>query len=142
MCEYMGEHRFVSRASGDAYLVKGRKKRVDATYLEPSVPASYKPPFEIAMEARCIANNDLARIAERADGCVIVGAGKTAVDACMWLLEIGVSPDDTRRRRAMSVKCCADTGCRPWADDRPAVRAGSRTRLPRRESPWHDATRA
>ena len=27
---------------------------------------------------------------------VIIGAGKTAVDACLWLLEIGVSPDDIR----------------------------------------------
>ena len=96
MCEYMGEHRFVSRASGDVYEVKVRKKRVDATYLEPSIPASYKPPFEIDAEARCVPINELARIAERADGYVIIGAGKTAVDACLWLLEIGVSPDDIR----------------------------------------------
>lgn len=94
MCEYVGEHRFVSRASGDVYEVKVRKKRVDATYLEPSIPASYMPPFDIAPEARCIPINGLARIAERADGYVIIGAGKTAVDACLWLLEIGVSPDD------------------------------------------------
>ncbi len=96
MCEYVGEHRFVSRASGDVYEVKVRKKRVDATYLEPSIPASYKPPFEIAPEARCVPINDLARMAERADGYVIIGAGKTAVDACLWLLEIGVLPEDIR----------------------------------------------
>ena len=96
MCEYLGEHRFVSRASGEVYEVKVRKKRVDATYLEPSIPANYKPPFEIASEARCIPINDLARMAERADGYVIIGAGKTAADACLWLLEIGVSPDDIR----------------------------------------------
>jgi hypothetical protein len=96
MCEHLGEQRFVSRASGDVYEVKVRKKRVDATYLEPSIPASYKPPFEIATEARCIPVNDLARMAGHADGYVIIGAGKTAVDACLWLLEIGVSPDDIR----------------------------------------------
>ena len=96
MCEYTGDHRFVSLASGDAYEVTVRKKRVDATYLEPSIPASYKPPFDIATEARCIPINDLARLAEHADGYVIIGAGKTAVDACLWLLEIGVSPDDIR----------------------------------------------
>jgi hypothetical protein len=94
MCEHMGDDRFVSRASGDVYEIKVRKKRVNATYLEPSIPASYKPPFEIAIEARCVPINGLARMAERADGYVIIGAGKTAVDACLWLLEIGVSPDD------------------------------------------------
>lgn len=96
MCEHIGEHRFISRASGDVYAVKVRKKLVDATYLEPSIPATYKPPFEIATEARCIPINDLARMAECADGYVIIGAGKTAVDACLWLLESGVSPDHIR----------------------------------------------
>jgi hypothetical protein len=96
MCEYVGDHRFVSRGSGDVYDVNVRRRRVDATYLEPSIPASYAPPFEIATDARCIPVNDLARMAERADGYVIVGAGKTAVDACLWLLEIGVPPEDIR----------------------------------------------
>ncbi len=93
MCEYVGENRFVSRVSGEKYEVKVRKKLVDATYLEPSVPASYTPPFEIASEARCVPVNELSRLAEHADGYVIIGAGKTAMDACMWLLETGVSPE-------------------------------------------------
>ena len=94
MCEYLGEHRFVSRVSGDQYEVKVRRKRVDATYLEPSVPATSAPPFEIASGARCVPVNGLATVAERAEGYVIVGAGKTAIDACLWLLEIGVPPND------------------------------------------------
>ena len=52
MCEYLGERRFVSRLSGEQYEVKVRKKLVDATYLEPFVPARYKPSFEIVAEAR------------------------------------------------------------------------------------------
>jgi len=96
MCEYVGKHRFISRLSGDEYQVKVRKKLVDAKYLEPSVPASYKPPFDIAPEARCVPVNDLVRLAERADGYVIIGAGKTALDTCSWLLENGVSPRDIR----------------------------------------------
>ncbi|MBI5896418.1 MAG: NAD(P)-binding protein [Desulfobacterales bacterium] len=94
MCEYLGDHRFVSRVSGDAYEVKVRKRRVDATYLEPSVPATFAPPFEVAPGARVVPANGLAQIAEQADGYVIVGAGKTAIDACLWLLETGVSPED------------------------------------------------
>jgi hypothetical protein len=34
--------------------------------------------------------------AHRADGYVIIGAGKTAMDVCIWLLETGVSPSDIR----------------------------------------------
>jgi hypothetical protein len=94
MCEYLGDHRFVSRVSGAAYEVKVRKRHVDATYLEPSVPATFAPPFEVAQGAHAVPVNGLAQIAEQADGYVIVGAGKTAIDACLWLLETGVSPED------------------------------------------------
>src|SRR5260370_9463872 len=96
MCDSVGEPRFDSRVAGDEYEVKVRKKRVDAVYLEPSVPASSKPPFEIAPEARCVPPNELASIAGKADGYVIIGAGKTALDTCSWLLEIGVPPTDIR----------------------------------------------
>jgi len=93
MCEYTGDHRFVSRISGDTYEVKVRKKCVDAAYLEPSVPATFAPPFEVEPGARVVPVNALARIAAQADGYVIVGAGKTAIDACLWLLESGAAPE-------------------------------------------------
>ncbi len=44
MCDYVGGARFTSRLSGNAYEVQVRKKSVDATYLEGSVPASTAPP--------------------------------------------------------------------------------------------------
>jgi hypothetical protein len=96
MCDYRGQHRIISRVAGEEYEVKVRKKIVDGRYLEPCVPASFRPPFEIAPEARCVPINDLARMAEQAEGYVIIGAGKTAIDACLWLLEVGVSPGDIR----------------------------------------------
>lgn len=96
MCDYVGEHRFVSRVSGERFEVKVKKKLVDATYLQPSVPASCPPPFEVAPEARCVPVNELPRLAPQARGYVIIGAGKTAIDACLWLLEIGVPPGDIR----------------------------------------------
>jgi hypothetical protein len=92
MCAYLGGGRFVSRLSGDAYTVKVRKKFVDAAYLEPFIPATFKPPFEIAPEARCVPVNALARLEGPAEGYTIIGAGKTGVDACLWLLETGVPP--------------------------------------------------
>jgi hypothetical protein len=96
MCEYLGEHRFVSRLSGERYDVKVRKRRVDARYLEPRVPSTDQPPFDVASGACCVPVNDLVRTADQADGYTIIGAGKTAIDACLWLLEIGVSADAIR----------------------------------------------
>ncbi len=96
MCEYIGEHRFVSRLSGEQFVATVRKRLVDAAYLEPFVPASCKPPFEVVPAARCVPINELSRTAERADGYTIIGAGKTAIDACLWLLEMGVPPDAIR----------------------------------------------
>lgn len=94
VCEYLGGDRFVSRGSGDVYEVKVRRKRVDATYLEPSIPATTRTPFEVASDVRCVPVNGLPAMIGSADGFVIIGSGKTAVDACLWLLEIGVPCDD------------------------------------------------
>ncbi|MGE5128160.1 MAG: NAD(P)-binding protein, partial [Sphingomonadaceae bacterium] len=96
MCNYAGDGRFVSRLSGDAYEVKARKAIVDATYLEGKVPATTPPPFEVAPGARCVPVGELARLAGRAERYVIVGGGKTGIDACLWLLENGVAPSDIR----------------------------------------------
>ena len=37
--------------------------------------------------------NELARLAQPHGAYVVVGAGKTGMDACLWLLEQGVDPD-------------------------------------------------
>ena len=94
LCDYLGEHRFVSRVSGKTTEVNVRKQVVDATYLQPSIPVSYAPTFELGAGARCIPINGLVDMSEQADRFVVVGAGKTAIDACLWLLENGVPPDD------------------------------------------------
>src|SRR6185436_20310844 len=52
--------------------------------------------FEIGTDARCVPINELSRGLEQADRFTIIGAGKTAIDACLWLLEVGVSADAIR----------------------------------------------
>jgi hypothetical protein len=94
MCDYVGQHRFVSRSSGEGYEVRVRKRRVDAAYLEPAIPATSAPPFEVSPEATCVPPNALASVHEKADGYVFIGAGKTAMDVCLWLLDVGVAPGD------------------------------------------------
>jgi hypothetical protein len=93
MTEYVDDRRLVSRLSGDVVEVKVRKRIVDARYLEPSVPATTPPPFAMGAGVRSVAVGELPRLVEQADGYVIVGAGKTAIDACLWLLGLGVAPE-------------------------------------------------
>ncbi|HZW42023.1 MAG TPA: NAD(P)-binding protein, partial [Agromyces sp.] len=92
-CEYLGDRTFVSRISGERFTVPERCRIVNAHYLAPEIPAETPPPFEVADDARVIAVNDLPRVEEAAGQYVIVGAGKTASDACVWLLARGVQPD-------------------------------------------------
>ena len=82
-----------SLVTGEAVEVRVRRRVVDATYLAPAIPATTPPPFEVADGVPVVPVNDLARLAEPPRGYVIVGAGKTATDAIIWLLANGVDPD-------------------------------------------------
>jgi hypothetical protein len=96
LCEYLGDNRFVSRLTGTLYEVDVGAAVVDANYLRPAVPATTPFPFEVEASARCIAIGELSRLRETPSGYVIVGAGKTAMDACLWLLQNAVAPERIR----------------------------------------------
>lgn len=81
-----------SRITGATRIVKVRKKVADARYLESSIPATHTPSFTVDAGARCAPVNRLVQETEPAGGYVVLGAGKTAMDACVWLLEQGVDP--------------------------------------------------
>ncbi len=95
-CEYVGDRRFRSRVSGKEYEVPASTRVVDATYLAPTVPATTPPPFEVGGGAHVVAVNDLVHLGSAPSEIVVVGSGKTATDACFWLLENGVDPDVIR----------------------------------------------
>ncbi|MCH5644983.1 NAD(P)-binding protein [Gordonia sp. ABSL49_1] len=96
-------HLVTSRVSGETVSVEVRRRVVDATYLSPSIPASTPPPFAVADDVPVVAVNRIADLSEPisparfARGAmtprnfVIVGAGKTATDAIVWLLGHGVA---------------------------------------------------
>jgi len=92
-CEYLGGRTFVSRVSGQRFEVPERCRVVDARYLAPDIPAETPPPFDVADGARVIPVNDLVRCEEAPGQYVVVGSGKTATDAIVWLLARGVDPD-------------------------------------------------
>jgi hypothetical protein len=65
---------------------------VDATYLAPTIPATTPPPFEVGDGARVIPVNDVPTLDGSARQYVVVGSGKTATDAIIWLLGQGLDP--------------------------------------------------
>jgi hypothetical protein len=91
MCEYEGDGRFTSRVTGARHAVRARRV-VDATYMRVSVPAMRPPPYEVAAGVACVPPNGLPAMAGGFDRFVVVGAGKTGMDACLWLLSQGLEP--------------------------------------------------
>ena len=68
------------------------RRVVDATYMRVTVPAMRPPPYPVAPGITCVPPNDLPRLGAH-ERYVIVGAGKTGIDTCLWLLGQGVAPD-------------------------------------------------
>jgi len=94
--DHSSEHQFVSRLTGEATTVRVRRKVVDATYLETPVPSTQTPSFDVDPNAQLIPINDLVGLTESGTGYTVIGAGKTAMDACTWLLDNGVAPNVIR----------------------------------------------
>lgn len=89
---YRGD-RVVSTVSGRSWEVPEGCRIVDAHYLAPRIPAEQRPPFEVDDDARVVPVNALATLDEAPSQYVVLGSGKTATDACVWLLSRGVDPD-------------------------------------------------
>jgi len=85
--------RLVSRLTGETIEVTVRRKLVDATYLEGKVPSRHTPPFGVDPGVRLMPINGLVELSEPAARFVVLGAGKTGIDACLWLLDRGVAPE-------------------------------------------------
>ena len=90
MSEYLGDGR-IRTLGGDDVDVAARRI-VDSTFVGITVPSMRRPPYEVAQGVDCIPPNDLPRRAAH-DRYVIVGAGKTSMDTCLWLLRHGIAPE-------------------------------------------------
>jgi len=91
-----GERQFVSLLTGEATTVRVRRRVVDARYLEPSIPATHVLPFDVEAGVQLIPVNDLVKVSRPPSGFTIIGGGKTAIDACLWLLDSGVPTEAIR----------------------------------------------
>ncbi len=93
MSHYEGDGCFRSLASGTRFQVGPDCRIVDATYQNVTVPAMRPPPYDVGDGVRCVTPNALVGITDFPERITIVGAGKTGIDACLWLLKQGIAPE-------------------------------------------------
>ena len=94
--QVVGSDQVESLLTGQRHSVQVRKKVVDATFSDMRIPSTTPPSYTVAGGVRCVPLNDLVRLDCPQPGYVVVGAGKTGMDACLWLLEQGVDPERIR----------------------------------------------
>ena len=94
-CEYTGERTFQSLVSDMTYTANVNKV-VDATYMNVTVPSIRPPAYEVSEGASCVPPNALPKLQGQYKNYVVVGAGKTGMDACLFLLKNDVEPDRIR----------------------------------------------
>lgn len=92
-----GVHRVTSLLSGETVEVRVKQRVVDATYFGSKVPSTHVPAFAVAPGARVVPPNALPHLgrdsATLPDHVVVLGGGKTAMDAVTWLLASGAPPE-------------------------------------------------
>ncbi|MEL6324681.1 MAG: NAD(P)-binding protein, partial [Pseudomonadota bacterium] len=93
MHEYLGDGRAVCRMTGAEKTISAARRIVDATHLKTTVPAMHTPNFDISGYVAFAPLNDLPEIAPDYDRYVVIGGGKTGIDAVIWLLQRNVDPD-------------------------------------------------
>lgn len=99
LCDYLGDGTFESLLSGRRTRVTVRRRVVDATFMGPAVPATHRPGFSVAPGLRLVAPGALPGLwhglgaGPRPRRFVVIGAGKTAMDTCIWLLQSGADAD-------------------------------------------------
>ena len=94
LCEYTsGGSCFRSLVDSNLqYEVMVRKKIVNATYMDVKVPSITKPRYEIGPDVNLLPVNGLSRVCAPWEKYVILGSGKTGIDAVLFLLNHGIDP--------------------------------------------------
>ena len=96
MHEVLPDGQLRSLLSGQVTPVQVRRKFIESSFLNTQVPSTRPPQYSVAEGMVCVPLNELPKIKQPPEGFVIVGAGKTAMDAVIWLLAQGVPPDAVR----------------------------------------------
>jgi len=93
--DYRWDGRVESRTQKELVTqVTIRRKTVDATRSETHVPSNSKPNYTVADGITLVPINHLSRLARPWERYVVIGAGKTGIDAVLHLLDSGVDSDN------------------------------------------------
>lgn len=93
MSEYESDGRIVSTVDrGRVTTVTARRRIVDGTYNQVKVPSVTPPKYAVDEGVTLIPPNGLVQVRTPAERYVVVGAGKTGIDAVLFLLDNGVDP--------------------------------------------------
>jgi hypothetical protein len=93
-CNYCGDGRIESLIDENVeYQIKVMSKIVDATYSQMKIPADGNPNFETSDNVNLIPINGLVNLQQPWDKYVVIGAGKTGIDAVLYLLGKAVDPE-------------------------------------------------
>lgn len=91
-----GVHAVRTLLDGERREVRVRRRWVDGTYYGTSVPSTHRPPYAVAEGAWLATPNELPQLWKQAQrlpaDVVVIGAGKTAMDAIVYLLRAGLPP--------------------------------------------------
>ncbi|MEQ8797973.1 MAG: hypothetical protein RJQ08_07185 [Salinisphaeraceae bacterium] len=92
--EYRGSGQLVSTLDADHRIeVTTHQRVVDATCMNVEVPAMRPPRFEVDPAAALIPINRLSAIRQPWERYVVIGGGKTGIDAVLYLLGRGVAAE-------------------------------------------------
>ena len=128
MSEYrqgpQGNHHVMSLLGESRVEVVVNKKLVNATLVQTKVPATYGPRYSVMSQVQFIPVNRLPEI-RRAHPCyTVVGAGKTAMDACLWLLANGAGAERIRWIRPRDPWMLDRANLQPFAENFEAAMYG------------------
>ena len=94
--EYLGSCEVKHLPSDKITQIDVRRRIVDARLLENGIPLTHQRKFDVAPDVACIPPNYLPQNAHLHDHFTILGAGKTAMDSVLWLLENGADAAQLR----------------------------------------------
>ncbi len=94
MSDHQGDGRVVSTLDGERLAeVTVHRRIVDGTLMTVEVPFGRPPPYPVDPGVSLVPPNGLPQVERPWERYVVIGAGKTGIDAILFLLDEGVSPD-------------------------------------------------
>ena len=96
MSEHLGNGDVRQLLSDKITRIDVRHRFVDAGLLENGIPLTHRRALDVAEDVACIPPNFLPNRARLHGAFTILGAGKTAMDSVLWLLEHGADAGQIR----------------------------------------------